>query len=939
MITRSAIQRVVGPVRRAYRSLCTATHYTVYPLGRSHIVSVQHQRLPCIDAALHKLPARFISSPSSCTYLSSRFHSTMTSPEGRQILPDNVKPIQYYLTLEPLFDTFTFNGDETIDLSVKKDSDEISLNTLELELKDVEIVTGEGNIIKPTSIDEDVDENVTTFKLPETLKAGTIVNLKIKFVGILNDKMAGFYRSTYKEDGKTKYLATTQMEPVDCRRAFPCFDEPNLKAKFAISLIGDKKLTFLSNMDVKDEESLSETKKKVNFNVTPPMSTYLVAFIVGDLTYVESSYKFRDVTVRCYSTPGYEKKTQFSADLGAKALEYYEQCFDIKYPLPKMDMVAIHDFSAGAMENWGLVTYRMVDLLYDEDKSTVDTKLRVTEVVAHELAHQWFGNYCTIDFWDSLWLNESFATYMSWKCTNHFYPDWKVWENFVGESLQYALTLDGLRSSHPIEVPVKRADEINQIFDAISYEKGSSVLHMLANWLGEDVFIKGVSKYLKKHAYSNAVTSALWEALADVSGKDVESTMKVWTEKVGYPLISVTESKTGISLEQHRFLTAGNIKPSDDETIYPIFVGLKTDKGLDESIVLDKRTMDVPLDTSAFYKVNGNSNGVYRVNYLPKQWAKLGLSASKLSAEDRIGLVADAGALAVPGFSKTSNLLSLVSGWKTESNVFVWDEIISRLGALKSAWIFEDETTKEAIKKLTLDLVGDKAHSVGYKFAKADSFLDQKLKGILFSTAVSNGDPVTLDAANKMFSAYVGGDSTALHPNLRASVFNSIASNGGEKEYEELISIYNKPQSEDEKIAALRSLGRFQDEKLLVKVLDLLLDGTVRAQDCYIPMQGMRAHKVGIETLYGWVTKHWDVLTKLLPPGLSMLGSVVQLATTGFCTQKQYDTVEAFFKDKDTKGYNQSLAQSLETIKNKTAWVERDSSDVEKWLKEKGYLG
>lgn len=860
-------------------------------------------------------------------------------PEGRQVLPSNVKPQHYFLSLEPLFDTFKFNGEVTIDLDIKESSDYITLHTLELELLEYHVVDSENKVHKPTELSTNDDDQTTTFKFAEKFAENTSVKLYIKFIGELNDKMAGFYRSTYEENGETKYLATTQMEPTDCRRAFPSFDEPNLKAKFTIALTGDKNLTFLSNMDVRSEKEISETQKTVTFNTTPLMSTYLVAFIVGDLKCIESNYKFRDIPVRVYTTPGFEEEGRYSCELAAKALEYYEKVFDIKYPLPKMDMVGIHDFSAGAMENWGLITYRMVDLLFDEKTSTLATKLRVSEVVAHELAHQWFGNICTMDFWDSLWLNESFATYMSWKCCNHFEPSWKVWENFVGDSLQSALTLDGLRSSHPIEVPIQRADQINQIFDAISYEKGSSVLRMLANWLGEDKFIEGVSDYLKTHAYGNAKTEALWHSLSKVSGKDVATTMKVWTTKVGYPLIKVNEDDKKITVNQHRYLTTGDVKPEDDETIYPVFLGLKSDKGLDDSVILDQREMKLQsVNADEFFKVNGDSTGVYRVAYEDKRWESLGKDADKLSVEDRIGLVADAGALSVSGFSKTSNLLSLVSGWKSESSFFVWDEIITRISALKAAWIFEDEEVKTALKHLTGDLVTAKCHEAGWSFKADEPFLEQRLKALLYAAAVGSGDEKTSSFAKSAFASYIAGDKSAIHPNLRATIFNYIASIGGEKEYNELLSIYKNPQSMDEKITILRSLGRFENTEILSKVLALLLDGTVRSQDIYIPMQGMRAHKVGIETLYAWMKANWDALYNLLPPGLSMLGSVVQVCTSGFTSKEQYKQVEEFFKGKDTKGYNQGLAQSLETIESKANWVSRDAEDVKAWLKAHNYL-
>lgn len=913
---------------------------------------------PLITSSSSSFPSRSSSShtPLACSLSFNRYHhnhshicrhqktlnmcnSSTTPYQGRQVLPTNVKPNHYYLELEPLFDTFKFNGEVKIDLVVNETSDFITLNTLELELLNSYVLNSNNEKLIPIDTIYNDDDQSTTFKFDKPFESGSKIQLYIKFIGELNDKMAGFYRSTYEENGETKYLATTQMEPTDCRRAFPSFDEPNLKAKFTISLIGNKNLTFLSNMDVKFEKDIDETKKIVHFNTTPLMSTYLVAFIVGDLKYVESNYKFRDIPVRVYTTPGYESKGIYSCELAAKALEYYEKVFDIKYPLPKMDMVGIHDFSAGAMENWGLITYRMVDLLFDESKSTLDTKLRVSEVVAHELAHQWFGNICTMDFWDSLWLNESFATYMSWKCCNHFEKSWKVWENFVGDSLQSALSLDGLRSSHPIEVPVKRADEINQIFDAISYEKGSSVLRMLANWLGEDKFIEGVSHYLKKHAYSNAKTEDLWNSLTIVSGKDVASTMKIWTTKVGYPLITVKESINNIHVEQHRYLTTGDVKLEDDKTLYPIFLGLRTDKGLNESLIFDEREKIIDLiNSNDFFKINGNSNGVYRVAYEDKRWELLGKSSNKLSVEDRIGLVADAGALSVSGFSKTTNLLSLVSNWKLESSFFVWDEIITRIGALKSAWIFEEEDVKNSLKLLTKDLVYEKCHKSGWNFKPEEPFLEQRLKSLLFSAAVSSGDEKVISFSKLAFKSYIEGSKDSIHPNLRATIFNIVAAKGGLDEYNSLIKIYKNPQSMDEKIAALRALGRFENEEILNKVLKHLLDGTVRSQDIYIPMQGMRAHKLGIETLFKWMKENWDNIYKLLPPGLSMLGSVVQVCTSGFTTIKQYEEVEEFFKTKNTKGFDQGLAQALETIKSKSNWVSRDAKDVKSWLSEHGYL-
>ncbi|CDK29653.1 unnamed protein product [Kuraishia capsulata CBS 1993] len=750
--------------------------------------------------------------------------------------------------------------------------------------------------------------------------------------------MAGFYRSTYQENGETKYLATTQMEATDCRRAFPCFDEPALKATFDVNLIAKKELVCLSNMDVKSETELDGGKKKVSFNTTPLVSTYLVAFIVGDLKYIEADYKYR-IPVRVYTTPGLEDQGRFSVELAAKTLEFFETKFDIPYPLPKMDMVAIHDFSAGAMENFGLVTYRVVDLLFDEQNSTLSTKQRVAEVVQHELAHQWFGNLVTMDWWEGLWLNEGFATWMSWYSCDTFYPDWKVWEQYVTDSLQHALSLDSLRASHPIEVPVKRADEINQIFDAISYSKGSSLLKMISKWLGEETFIKGVSNYLKKHKYGNTQTSDLWEALSEASGKDVVKVMDIWTKKVGYPVLTVTEDGNKINIKQNRYLTTGDVKPEEDQTLYPVFLGLKTAEGTDESIVLDTRETTLELKDSDFYKLNGDTAGIFRTSYSPERWAKLGVAGTQglLSVEDRAGLVSDAGALAVSGYSSTTNLLQLVSGWKSEQSYVVWSEILTRVAAVKGAWTFEPEHIRKSLNAFTRDLVSKNCHALGWEFAESDSFLEQQLKALLFGAAAGADDESVIEASKSMFKEYVSGNKKAIHPNLRATVFGTAARTGGASEYEQLLAIYNDPVSVDEKITALRCLGRFEDKELIAKTLAKLLDGSVRSQDLYIPMQGLRTSKVGVESLYAWLKVNWDEVYALLPPELSMLGSVVTLCTSGFTKTEQLEDVKAFFAGKSTKGFDQGLAQSLDTIQSKASWVKRDGANVEKWLADKKY--
>lgn len=749
-----------------------------------------------------------------------------------------------------------------------------------------------------------------TISFEKSIPAGSKAQLTHYFTGSLNDKMAGFYRSSYKDkDGKTKYIASTQMEPTDARRAFPCFDEPALKAEYTITLVADKGLTCLSNMDVASEKEVESKmsggkKNAVTFNKTPLMSSYLLAFIVGELNYVETK-SFR-VPIRVYATPDKDIELgRFSLDLAAKTLAFYEKEFDSDFPLPKMDMVGVPDFNAGAMENWGLITYRVVDLLFDEKTSGASTKERVAEVVQHELAHQWFGNLVTMDFWDGLWLNEGFATWMSWYSCNKFYPEWKIWQSFVIGDLQNALSLDSLRSSHPIEVPVKRADEVNQIFDAISYSKGSCVLRMISRYLGEQTFLEGIRRYIKKHAYGNTKTEDLWAALSDASGKPVENIMDVWTKYVGYPVVTVTENEGSntIHVTQNRFLRTGDVKPEEDKTLYPIFLGLRTKDGVNEDVTLSGREADFEIPSKDFFKLNADHSGTYRTSYTPARLEKLGKAAKDglLSVEDRAGMIADAGALASSGYQKTSSILSLLKSFSGESEFVVWDELLNRISAIRSAWVFEDQKTKDALKAFQRTLVSRKAHQKGWTFGENENHVQAQFKALLFGSAGLSGDEKVVKAAQDMFKDFAAGNKKAIHPNIRGSVYAIALQNGGDAEYDAILNEYKTAKDADERNTALRSLGRAKGEKLIKRTLALPLSDDVKGQDVYLPIAGLRSDKEGIEALWQYLQTNWDALNKKCPASLGMLSTIVQICTAGFVSEEQLKEVRDWFKEKSTK--------------------------------------
>ncbi|KAH8149022.1 uncharacterized protein LAJ45_06998 [Morchella importuna] len=864
--------------------------------------------------------------------------SGSTINQGREVLPDNVKPTNYALELEPDLEKFTFEGTVAIALDVVKDSTTVAVNDVDIEIQSAKLEYN-GQEYTPVNVEHTDDIQTTTWTFKDVIPAGTTATLTIKYTGILNNNMAGFYRSSYKDqDGSTKYMATTQMEPTDARRALPCFDQPDLKATWEVTLVADEKLTCLSNMDVKDTKSLGNGKKSVSFNKSPKMSTYLLAFIVGDFKYVENN-DFR-VPIRVYATPGNEHQGQFSADLAAKTLKFYEETFGSEYPLPKMDMVAIPDFSAGAMENWGLVTYRVVDLLYDEKTASLDRKQRIAEVVQHELAHQWFGNLVTMDFWEGLWLNEGFATWMSWYSSNVFYPQWKVWESYVTDSYAGALSLDGLRSSHPIEVPVKKVSEINQIFDSISYLKGSSILRMISVYLGEDVFLEGIRRYLKKHAYGNTHTGDLWAALSDASGKDVEKDMATWTKKTGYPVITVKENGNELHLTQNRYLRTADVKPEEDETLWPIFIGLRTKDGVDSKLTFNTRETTIKVPDTDFFKLNADQTGVYRTLYSPERLATLGKESKLLTVQDRAGLLGDAGALATSGYQKTSGLLDLLAGFKDETEYIVWSEIAARIGNIKAAWLFEPKDQNEGLKDFQRDLFSPLAHKVGWEFKSTDDDILQQLKALAFSQAGYSGDEKVVAAAKEMFKKFVEGELDAINPNIRGPVYNIVlqyGENNGEKEWDQVFDAYKNGRTSDERNVALRCLGRSENPANIKKSLEIAINGEVKEQDIYQPIGGLRSHVAGTEALWEWTQQNWDLLVKKLPPGLSMLGSIVVTCTGGFTSDKAIEDINEFFKNKSLTGFDMSLAQSLDGIRAKASWVKRDAEDVKAWLKKNKY--
>ncbi|CAK7562827.1 MAG: hypothetical protein SEPTF4163_000683 [Sporothrix epigloea] len=888
----------------------------------------------------------------------------------RNILPRNFKPSHYDLTITDLdFSSWSFKGKVVIDGALTEPTSKIELNALEIDISSAVLVaeaTGSTRSEKACGIDYDTKSQRAelTFVQPggESISASASANLTLSFTGKLNHDLAGFYRSQYKPTGPVSastphdddfhYMVSTQFEACDARRAFPCFDEPNLKATFDFAIEIPDDLVALSNMPVAKETATASGKKLVKFERTPIMSTYLLAWAVGDFEYLEAlterQYEGKPISVRIYTTRGLKEQGRWALEHAPKYIDFFSESFGIDYPLPKSDILAVHEFTHGAMENWGLVTYRTTAILFDEQQSDGSFRNRIAYVVAHELAHQWFGNLVTMDWWDELWLNEGFATWAGWLATDALHPDWDVWAQFVNEGMDRAFQLDSLRASHPIQVSVSDALDVNQVFDAISYLKGCSVIRMLAYHLGTDVFLKGIAIYLQKHTYGNATTTALWNALSEASGQDVNTLMSAWVEKIGFPVVNVTEEKDGqLKLQQSRFLSTGDVKPEDDLVSWWIPLNLTgrigSADGSVESLALTKREDVVANVSSDFYKLNTESTGFYRVNYPPERLAKLGKQLDRLTASDKILITGSAAELAFAGCTKTEALLSFLEGFENETHVRVLSQALNALDGVTGLFS-DDEQAQNGLKAFILKLIEKPLSAFSLEFPEKEEFTKAQLRKRLLTSAIANGHKQLTDEALKLFQAYIADPiKNPLQGDLRTPVFLAAIKANPVETVPLLIKEWKTPTSPDSKEVSLRALGQTKDASLVVSTLLPFLFGTgvdtVAAADAHILAVGLASHSESRSELWKFIQKEWSgAVERKLAGNPILLDRIVKVSLSQFSSEEALVEIDTFFADKNTKAFDRSLETVKDTIRGRTAYRTRDASSVKQWLVASGYV-
>ncbi len=853
-------------------------------------------------------------------------------------LPGNVLPTAYQLTITPDLSEYTFDGEADITIEVLSSTRSITLNAVELDIFRARLTRPAAEPLNGT-VTYEADEETATITFPAEIAPGP-ATLSLEFNGTLNDRLRGFYRSRYTgADGADRYLASTQFEPTDARRALPCWDEPSLKAAFTVTLVVPDGLAAISNMP---EESVDrgDGKRTVRFATTPPMSTYLLAFAVGDMGSVEER-SASGTLMRVWATTGNEERGRFALEVSLRLLDWFNDYFGIPYPLPKLDHVAIPDFAAGAMENWGCITYREPTLLVDESASSSGTRQLVAEIVAHEMAHMWFGDLVTMAWWNDLWLNESFASWMGDKAVDSLFPEWDKWNQFLVDDTGRALRLDGLKNSHPIEQDVDDPAEIGQLFDAISYSKGASVIRMLESYIGEDDFRAGINAYLQQHRHGNATTADLWASLAQASGKPVSEIMDSWTKQTGYPYLDVTvdraDDEAQVSATQRRFTYEALLRENGgDNTTWQVPVAVGTPDQVRVSTVMAKRRVSVtipgPSNPADWVKVNPDQTGFYRVKYSRAELARLaaGAESGKLPAADRLGLAEDAFALCRAGMLPATEFLELARHYRGETSQAVWASVTTSLGGLDN--LLSGEPTHAAFHAYGRDVLGPIGASVGWRPVPGEGHLQSLLRANVLSALGAFGDEATLEQASERFSEYVE-DPTAVPADLRRAVFVLAAKSGDASTYDAMWDAHGQTKLQEEQVRLLAGISQFQQPDLIVETLTRSFTERVRTHEAIGVIVRTAMSEKGRDTAWRFIRDNWDEVHRRYGEGGFGLMYLVE-TTSGFTTQQRLEEVDEFFSENPTPAAERTVRQSLEKIRLNIAWLDKNRRGLSDWLNE-----
>lgn len=768
----------------------------------------------------------------------------------------------YDLFLDIDFNSLKFEGRVLVELESEGD---VILNSLGLNILNVNV---SGKPLKFKQNGENLIIKTGSFR-------GT---LEVKYSGSIPDTMVGIYRAPYNNT----YMLTTQFEAAHARRMLPCVDHPAYKAEFKLTLKINKDLDAISNMPI-ESVNIEGDKKVVSFQKTPRMSPYLLYLGIGKFDEIRD--RFANIDLIVATVPGKAGKGKFALEVAKRSIEFCQTYFGIPYTLPKVHLIAVPEFAAVGMENWGAIAFREAALLVDEN-SSVKTRRRVAEVIAHELAHQWFGNLVTMKWWDDLWLNESFATLMGYKVVDAIYPQWRIWQDFLGSDTSGAMARDSLRSTHQIEVDIKSPSEIEQIFDEISYGKGASILRMIEAYMGTEDFRNGIKNYLNRYKFSNATGKDLWSSLEETSGKQVKMIMREWIRKQGYPVITTMVHKGKLILNQKRFLLSG----ASVKGIWPTPVVMELD-GKSKKLLLDKEKEVVDTKDTNSLKLNVDRTGFYRVHY--KGLYDL-VWRSKLSAFDRWGIISDTLAFLIAGKIPFSDYLDLVKRYYSEWDYLPADEASAQLGFLYS------------IAPSKIAEVSTEFHWSQLKILEGK--IDEN-SSMLRGTMASRLAMVDRGYAKELGSKFYKYEN--VEPDMRTAV--AIAYAVAYNNFDEIVRKYRESRSDEERVRLLSSMMSFKKTPLIDKSLGFALSGEVKKQDVATMILVATSNPDARDLTWIWIRDSMERLRKLYE-GTGRLSRIL-LATISILGIDRIEEVERFFKENVIPEAEKGIEAGLERLK------------------------
>jgi puromycin-sensitive aminopeptidase len=851
-------------------------------------------------------------------------------------LPRTIVPTRYDIRLEPDLTTLTFRGEETVTVTIAEPATEIVLNAIELVVDTAIVVDAGGREQRAAvTLDEATERCRLAVAQPLTPGPGRV---RLAFRGTLNDKLRGFYRSVYKDpSGVSRTMAATQFEATDARRAFPCWDEPAFKAVFSVTLVIDPALTAVSNTRIVGE-SREGARTVVRFADTITMSTYLVAFVVGELEATDPVQVGR-TPVRVWCVPGKRRLAAFGHEIAVDSLRFFEAYYGLPYPGDKLDLLAIPDFAAGAMENLGAITFRETALLVDEEAAAHAELQRVADVVAHENAHMWFGDLVTMSWWNGIWLNEAFATFMEMLAVDAWKPEWQRWVAF-GVSRAAALSVDGLHSTRPIEFPVRAPREADAMFDVLTYEKGASVLRMLEQYLGPTVFRQGVRDYLAAHRFANADTGDLWAALGRASGQPIPAVMDGWIFAPGYPLVSVSAEGGELVLRQQRFtylpapLTwygATSAAPAAGRWQVPVQYRVSAGGGeAVERVLLADTEVRRPLPAGAdAVVVNEGGHGFYRVRYDDSLRERLLARLPRLAAIERFNLVNDAWAVTVAGLMGIADYLELTARFRDERDKNVWSVLIGSFHTLNRLVTPADRPRLEALVR---DRAAPALAALGWTPRESDDELTRQLRGDLIRALGTLGNDRDVQArAAELYAAHTAG--TAIDPNVLPALIAVLAHAGDPARYEAFVERFRAAVTPQEEQRYLYALTAFPQPALVQQTLARTVNGEIRTQDAPFVVRSMLMLVHSREAAWAFVKKQWDTMDRLYPKhGLRRMAEGV----IGLATPELEADVHRFFQERRIDLGGKTLEQYLEQLRVAVALRERESAALSRALARSG---